>query len=227
MSDFFEDYYRRRGIEFLKEAEVTAFSGQDTVELAHVTRGDREFNVAADIVVAGIGVTPDVELFVDSELDTEDGILVDRFLETPIDGIFAAGDVARYPDQIFDKFRRVEHWDNAVSQGQHAARVMSGKREPFVHVPYFFSDVFDLSYEFWGDTSGADVIVHRGDVKNGRFSVWWLADGRLKAAFVMDRPDEERELAPQWIENQQPISAKALMDSEQPLADVVASPAPA
>jgi len=225
MSAFFEDYYRERGIEFLSEATVEGFSGQEDVQLVHVEKDGQEINVPADMVVAGIGVTPNVDLFVDSELDTDDGILVDRFLETPLEGFFAAGDVARYPDQIFDQFRRVEHWDNAFSQGQHVARVMLGEREPFVHVPYFFSDVFDLSYEFWGDVSGANVVVHRGDIENGRFSVWWLADDRLLAAFVMDRPDEERELAPKWIKNQQPLSAEILADSERALSDAVSSTA--
>lgn len=106
----------------------------------------------------------------------------------------------------FGTNRRVEHWDNAYQQGQHAASVMLGKRTAFEHVPYFFSDVFDLSYEFWGDPQGADMVIHRGDVENGCFSVWWLQDAKLKAAFVMNRPDEEREMAPQWIESGVDIS---------------------
>lgn len=225
MSDFFEANYREQGIEFLKGAEVEGFSGQDNkVRLVHIAQGEQQINVAADLVVAGIGVTPNVDLFTGSELDTDDGILVNRFLETPLEGIYAAGDVARYPDEIFDQFRRVEHWDNAVTQGQHAARAMMGRREPFVHVPYFFSDVFDLSYEFWGDASQADVIVHRGDVEGGSFSVWWLNDDRLQAAFVMDRPDEEREVAPEWIRDRRVVSAEALADADGELVDAVRSP---
>ena len=108
----------------------------------------------------------------------------------------------------------VEHWDNAVKQGQHAAQVMLGLSQPYKHVPYFFSDVFDLSYEFWGDTSAAAEIVHRGDVDSGSFSVWWLAeDGRLLAAFVMNRPQEERELAPEWIKSRKQLSAKWLQET--------------
>jgi NADPH-dependent 2,4-dienoyl-CoA reductase/sulfur reductase-like enzyme len=226
MSTFFEEYYRRQGVEFLTGAEVEGFSGKGKVQLVQVSQAERQINVPADLVVAGIGVTPNVDLFVDSELDTDEGILVDRFLETPLEGIFAAGDVARYPDQIFDQFRHVEHWDNAVTQGQHVARVMSGQREPFVHVPYFFSDVFDLSYEFWGDASQAEVSVHRGDIENGSFSVWWLVNDRLQAAFVMDRLDEEREFAPEWIKGQQPISAEALADMDRPLTDAISTPMP-
>lgn len=225
MSSFFENYYRERGVEFMMEAEVNAFTGQQKVQAVQVTQANQQKTLPADMVVAGIGVEPNIELFAETELNMDDGILVDRFLETNVEGVFAAGDVAQYPDQIFDRFRRIEHWDNAFSQGQHAARLMLGNREPYIHVPYFFSDVFDLSYEFWGDTSQANVTVHRGDVKSGSFSVWWLADKRLQAAFVMDRPDEERELAPEWIRSQQPISADELADPDRPLEEMELTPA--
>ena len=103
--------------------------------------------------------------------------MVNEYLETNQRDIYAAGDVASYYDVLFGKHRRAEHWDNAVSQGQHCARALLGERTPFVHVPYFFSDVFDLSYEFWGDPSGADEIVERGDLSSSSFSVWWLRQG--------------------------------------------------
>jgi hypothetical protein len=108
----------------------------------------------------------------------------------------------------------VEHWDNAVSQGQHCARALAGDRTPFVHVPYFFSDVFDLSYELWGDPSGAGEIVERGDLESTSFSVWWLQQERLVAAFTMNRPDQEREAAPRWIESKQHVSAEWLRRSD-------------
>jgi hypothetical protein len=115
----------------------------------------------------------------------------------------------------------VEHWDNAYAQGQLAATVMAGKQQPFVHVPYFFSDVFDLSYEFWGDASDAEQAVHRGDVDSGSFSTWWLKDGRLVAAFVMDRPGEEREQAPEWIKEGTRLDPEALADADRPLSEAV------
>jgi hypothetical protein len=79
-----------------------------------------------------------------------------------------------------------------------------------VHVPYFFSDVFDLSYEFWGDPSGAEEIVSRGDLASSSFSVWWVRQGRLVAAFTMNRPDEERDAAPRLIQSKEPASADTL-----------------
>jgi hypothetical protein len=93
-----------------------------------------------------------------------------------------------------------------------------GERAPFKHVPYFFSDVFDLSYELWGDTSGADQVVYRGDRTTKSFSVWWLKADNLVAAFVMNRPDEEREAAPKMIEAQQPVDAVKLADEAAPVA---------
>ena len=144
----------------------------------------------------------------------DNGILVNEYLETGNASVYAAGDAANYPDLLFgNKRRRVEHWDNAVSQGQHLSGALLGRREPFIHVPYFFSDVFDLSYEFWGDPSQAERIVHRGDLQTSSFSIWWLSQNRLVAAFAMNRPDEERELVG-LIRSKQLLSAERLRDAK-------------
>ncbi len=213
MSHFFENYYRDRGVTILPQEKVVAFGGNGRVQKV-VTHSGRE--LPADMVVAGIGVVPNKELFADCGLQIADeGIVVNRFLETNFPGVMAAGDITFYEDAIYDKQLHIEHWDNAVKQGKHAARVMVGEIQPFAHVPYFFSDVFDLSYEFWGDPSGAAQTVHRGEVEDGRFSVWWLGgDGRLLAAFVMDRPDEEREMAPKWIHAGKKLTTEWLKETK-------------
>ncbi len=198
MSRFFENYYTARGVRFMKGATLTGFRGDGAVKSAALANGE---NLDCDMVVAGIGVSPVTELLAGSGIEVNNGVVVNEFLETNQDGIYAAGDVANYVDTLFGKRRRVEHWDNAVSQGQHCARTLAGERAAFVHVPYFFSDVFDLSYEFWGDPSDSDQIVERGDLNSTSFSVWWLREQRLVAAFAMKRPDEEREAAPKWIES--------------------------
>jgi 3-phenylpropionate/trans-cinnamate dioxygenase ferredoxin reductase component len=174
--------------------------------------------IACEIVVAGIGVRPVIDLFANSGIDVADGVMVNEYLETSRPDIYAAGDVANYQDVLFEKRRRVEHWDNAVSQGQYCAQALLGKRAPFTHVPYFFSDVFDLSYEYWGDSSGADQIVHRGDLSSKSFSVWWLRQGRVVAAFTMNRPEEEREAAPKWIESKQFVSGEKLNDTSRSIS---------
>ena len=200
MSRFFENYYTGRGVRFKKGAKLTGFRGDGAVKSATLADGE---SLDCDIVVAGIGVSPATELLARSGIDVDNGVVVNEFLETGQDGIYAAGDVANYFDTLFGKRRRVEHWDNAVSQGQHCARVLMGERAAFAHVPYFFSDVFDLSYEFWGDPSESDRTIERGDLNSTSFSVWWLRGERLVAAFTMNRPDEERESAPKWIQSRE------------------------
>jgi NADPH-dependent 2,4-dienoyl-CoA reductase/sulfur reductase-like enzyme len=215
MSQFFTTYYQERGVTILPDVEIEGFAGENgRVAAVHLKGGKK---LPADFVVAGIGVKPNVELFENSPLQINEGILVNRFLETNMPGVHAAGDVAEYRDVLFDQTRRVEHWDNAYRQGQHAAMGMLGKRNVYDEVPYFFSDVFDLSYEFWGDPATADNVVHRGDMENGRFSVWWLRDNKLQAAFVMNRPSEEREVVPEWIQSGAAVDAARLSDEQQPL----------
>jgi NADPH-dependent 2,4-dienoyl-CoA reductase/sulfur reductase-like enzyme len=203
MSRFFEDYYSARGVRFIKNTTVSKLTGFGGVESAVLRSGEI---LACDMVVVGIGVLPATELLVNSGIDVNDGVVVNEYLQTNQRDVYAAGDVARYYDVLFEKYRRAEHWDNAVSQGQYCARLLSGERTPFVHVPYFFSDVFDLSYEFWGDPSGARKVVEHGDVAAGSFSVWWLRQDRLVAAFIMNRPDEEREAASRLIQSRQAAS---------------------
>ena len=215
MSNFFEQYYAARKVRILKSSSVKELQGDTTVRSAVLNNGE---TIQCDLVVAGIGVEPVVDLASSGGLDVNNGIVVNEYLQTKDPDIFAAGDVANYHDVLFGKRRRVEHWDNAVSQGQHCARSLMGEAAPFKHVPYFFSDVFDLSYEYWGDTDGADQIVHRGDMTSNSFSVWWLREERVRAAFVMNRPDEERNSAPQWIESAQRVSATRLADASQPIA---------
>jgi 3-phenylpropionate/trans-cinnamate dioxygenase ferredoxin reductase subunit len=207
MSEFFENYYSARGVRFAKNTKVVELNGTVAVESAALQNGEI---VNCDMVVAGIGVSPVTEPLINSGIELADGVVVNEYLETNQRDIYAAGDVASYYDVLFEKRRRAEHWDNAVSQGQYCARSLLGTRTPFVHVPYFFSDVFDLSYEFWGDPSGAEEVVVRGDGSTSSFSVWWLGQEKLLAAFVMNRPDEEREAAPRLIESKEPVSSRTL-----------------
>ena len=201
MSESFRRYYEQHGVRFIFNANPLSYKKSEY-----------------DMVVAGIGVTPVTEIFKGVPLGN--GVHVNEYLETTVPGVYAAGDVANYEDALFKKQRRVEHWDNAVSQGQHVARALLGEHKPFVHVPYFFSDIFDLSYEFWGDTTGAINTVYRGDINSTSFSAWWLdATNRLIAAFAMNRPDEERESAPRWIETKQALSPERLDDAKRPLGD--------
>jgi len=216
MSAFFEAYYKARGVRFAMQAAIREIRGTGAVSSVVLADGQE---IACDMLVAGIGVRPAIDYLASSGIETGDGVMVNQYLETNQPDIFSAGDIANYQDVLFGKRRRVEHWDNAVSQGQHCARALMGERAEFRHVPYFFSDVFDLSYEFWGDTADAEEIVHRGDMTGNSLSTWWVRGQRLVAAFAMNRPEEERDVAPKWIEARQRVSTAQLRDTSKPIAE--------
>jgi NADPH-dependent 2,4-dienoyl-CoA reductase/sulfur reductase-like enzyme len=107
--------------------------------------------VEADGVVAGVGIQPDVELAEASGLRCDNGVVVDSLLQTSRAGVFAAGDVASFVSSALGRRMRVEHEDNALTMGRQAGRNMAGAGEPYTHLPYFYSDLFDLGYEAVGD----------------------------------------------------------------------------
>src|SRR6516162_2122547 len=133
-----------------------------------------------DLVVVGIGVRPNTSLAETAGIATDDGVLVNEFLETNIPGIFAAGDIARWPDPRAGRIR-VEHWVVAQRQGQTAARNILGAHEPFSLVPFFWSNHFDLHIHYVGHGSGGDDASVFGDLKAKHGSVLFRSDGRLSA----------------------------------------------
>lgn len=216
MGDFFHRYYAAHGVTVLPQHTVVGFKRQDGQLAAQLKSGEQ---LPTDMAVVGIGVEPALELFTETDLKIDDGIVVNEYLETNLPDVYAIGDVVRYKDLIFDTYRRVEHWDNAKAQGIHAAQVMTGKRQPFEHLPYFFSDEFDLSWEFWGDASDADKIIHRGDVAGGEFSTWWVKGKRLIAAFVLNRPEAEGKVAQHLIRSREDAPVDLLRNNSLALAD--------
>lgn len=120
MSKFFEQYYLDRGVRFDNNAHVVELKGSGAIKSAVLQSGEI---LDCDMLVAGIGVTPITEPLLKSGIELKDGVVVNEYLETSQPHILAAGDVANYYDVLFDKHRRAEHWDNAVSQGQHCARL--------------------------------------------------------------------------------------------------------
>lgn len=213
LSAYFEDYYQQQGIDFVKGVTVTGFSPSDSHSIS-VKLSDGE-TLSADLVVVGIGASPNLQLAKDANLDIrDDGVEVNNRLQSSAEDVYVAGDIANYFDRIFNKRRRVEHWQNAVDTAQYIAREMLGvKQDDFQTLRYFFSDIFDLSYEFWGDTAGADDVRHIGDLNEDSIGVWWLKGNHLIAALLMDRPDEERSNAQEWITNLQPINRSMFEDT--------------
>ncbi|MGC2626638.1 MAG: FAD-dependent oxidoreductase [Candidatus Udaeobacter sp.] len=142
-----------------------------------------------DLVVVGIGVRPNTALAEQAGIATEKGVLVNEFLETNVPGIFAAGDIARWPDPRAGRIR-VEHWVVAQRQGQTAARNILGAREPFATSPFFWSNHFDLHIHYVGHGSGGDDASVCGDLKAKHASVIFRSDGKLSAVVSVGRDRE-------------------------------------
>jgi NTE family protein len=198
VSEFFDDYYKARGVEIFYGQTIKEFRGKKRVKSV-VTNTGKEF--FCDLVAVGVGVVPETDFLRQSGIDMDNGVLVDEYMQTNNQDIYAAGDVANFFDPVFGKYRRIEHWDNAVKQGKIAARNMMGKGQPYRAVSYFFSDVFDLTFNFIGDTTGVEGRIVRGSIKNKSFSVLYLRDEMLTAAFLMRRPASEDKAAGSLILN--------------------------
>lgn len=196
LSAFFSRYCAERGIEIRLNDAASAFKGGDRLK-AVVTRSGR--TLPCDLVVAAIGVIPDMGFLRDSGIKLGDGILVDEHLETSAPGIFAAGDVANFFDRVFKERRRIEHWDNAVKQGRLAGRNMLGRRLVYDEVPYFFSDLLDLSFDFIGSTRDIDERIGRGSLEDRSFALFYLKNNVPRACFSMGRPATETRAAEQMI----------------------------
>jgi apoptosis-inducing factor 3 len=139
-----------------------------------------------DLVVAGIGVRPDIALAERAGIATNDGVLVNEFLETNVPGIFAAGDIAHWPDPRAGRIR-VEHWVVAQRQGQTAARNILGAREPFVVPPFFWSNHFDIHIHYVGHGGGDDHVSVAGDLKAKDASVVFQAGKKVTAVASIGR----------------------------------------
>jgi NADPH-dependent 2,4-dienoyl-CoA reductase/sulfur reductase-like enzyme len=150
----------------------------------------------ADMVVIGIGVRPNTALAETAGIATDDGVLVNEYLETNVPRIFAAGDIARWPDPRAGRIR-VEHWVVAQRQGQTAARNILGKRERFETVPFFWSDHYDLHIRYVGHGSRQDRASVSGNLKGKDASVIFHSDDRTTAVASVgrDRQNLEAELA--------------------------------
>lgn len=184
LAGFFQRYFEERGVRFVLGASLAGFEGQGRVDAARLEDGRR---LACDFAAVGVGIVLNLDFLTGTRVRTENGVVVDDRLRASADGLYAAGDVAAYPDPLFDRRIRIEHWDNAKAQGTHAGRNMTGADATYEHMSYFFSDVFDLSLHVVGDLETYDRVLIRGSPEEASFVAFYVRDDVVKAALTVER----------------------------------------
>jgi NADPH-dependent 2,4-dienoyl-CoA reductase/sulfur reductase-like enzyme len=181
LSEFLNTYYRERGVDVRPGERAAGYERRGETRILRTTSGAE---IAGDGVVAGLGITPNADLATLAGLRVDGGIVVDEYLRTTDPRIFAAGDAANFYSPVLGRRLRFEHEDNANTMGQAAGRNMAGRREPYHHLPFFYSDLFDLGYEAVGDVDSALETVEDWKDPFREGVVYYLADGRVRGVLL-------------------------------------------
>jgi 3-phenylpropionate/trans-cinnamate dioxygenase ferredoxin reductase subunit len=212
----YRDLHAEHGVGLVMNQRAAAVLGATAVEAVETSDGTR---IEGDLVVVGVGAQPRVQLAADAGLDVGDGIVVDECLETSAPGIYAAGDVAAAWHPLLGARLRVEHWDNAKRQGRTAARNMLGHAEPYVRIPYFYSDQYDLGMEYAGFAPTWDRVVFRGKPASREFVALWLRADRVVAGMNANVWNVNDAIAG-LVASRQPVAADRLIDPSVALDDL-------
>jgi len=181
LASFLVGYYRDKGVDARPGVQVTGLSESGS---AVVVEGKSGVRLSVDAVVAGIGIAPNTELAAGAGLEVQDGIVVDDHLRTSHPDVFAAGDVARFNAPALGSRIRVEHEDNALHMGHAAGRAMAGDTTPYAHLPFFYSDLFDLGYEAVGELNPLGELVSDWKEPFREGVVYTLAGGRVRGVLL-------------------------------------------
>jgi 3-phenylpropionate/trans-cinnamate dioxygenase ferredoxin reductase subunit len=219
----YRDLHVQKGVDWRPGTTIERVIGTDRVQGVEISTGER---IAADLVVAGIGVEPRTELAVAAGLAVGDGIDVSETLETSVPGIFAAGDVASAWHPFYERRLRTEHWANAKFQGAAAGRAMLGETAPYDRIPYFYSDQYDLGMEYTGWATAWDRLVVRGSLADRQFIAFWLRDDRVVAGMNANTWDVAKPIE-RLIRSRAVVDPRALADPAVPIDELAGVAAPA
>jgi 3-phenylpropionate/trans-cinnamate dioxygenase ferredoxin reductase subunit len=210
ISAFYAERHAREGVDLRCNESVTAFAGDGRGRVRTVVCGEHEF--PADLVIAGVGILPETSLAAAAGLRCENGIWVDEACRTSDPDIYAAGDCTFHPSVHYGRRVRLESVDNAVEQAKTAAQNICGQPARHEHVPWFWSDQYDLKLQIAGLTHGYDQTVLRGDPASNRFALYYLARGELLAVDAVNSPRDFM-TGKKWIAERKRPDAARLADT--------------
>jgi 3-phenylpropionate/trans-cinnamate dioxygenase ferredoxin reductase subunit len=211
-----EGIHRDHGVEMIFEDHVSGFEGPGRVERI-TTKGRR--TIDCDFAVVGVGVEPVTDVVAGSGVDVNNGIVVDEYCRTNVDGVFAAGDVTNHYHPIFRQRMRVEHWHNALNQGAAAARSMMGVESAYHEIHWFWSDQYDYNLQYAGFHRDWDDLIVRGSLEERDFVAFYVKDGLVAAAVGMNRGRDVRR-AMQLIKARAAVEPKQLRDDDLDLREL-------
>ncbi len=181
LSRFLNTYYQSNGVEILAKDSVAGIAQSGKTYLITTTSGKK---IAVDGVVAGLGIQPNVELAQSAGLEVGNGIIVDEYLQTSNADVYAAGDVANFYSPAHDKRMRVEHEDNANVMGEIVGTNMAGGTTPYHHLPFFYSDLFELGYEAVGELDARLETIPDWKEEFRQGVVYYLQNDRVRGVLL-------------------------------------------
>ncbi|MDX2144894.1 MAG: FAD-dependent oxidoreductase [Rhodospirillaceae bacterium] len=212
MSAFYTDVHRAAGVRIHTDTMVTAFEGHGRIERVLCNDGSAH---AADLVIVGIGIVPNVELASAAGLNVDNGIVVNEFTQTADPDIYAVGDCSNHPNPRLGRRLRLESVPNALGQGKAAALHILGKPEPYDEVPWFWSDQYDLKLQMTGISDPGDHVVIRGSMAERKFSACYLREGVFVACNAVN-------MAKDFLQSKKLIATKVKIETAR-LADATVS----
>ncbi len=221
VSDFLVELYRDRGVNLMLSEDVVEFQGNGRLSGIITSEGRQ---IPASLAVVGVGVDPEVSFLERSGIEIDDGIVVNERFETNVADIYAVGDAARFYDPIFGRHRRIEHWSNANYQGGLLGKILAGGSNSYDRVSSFFTEVFGVTLKLFGDTSDYDELIHRGSIRDGRTTGFYVVRGQLCAALTCGADQELEEEVADLIRARAQVKDRGRLSQEEvPLTEVFAA----
>lgn len=219
LGQYFADLHRAHGVDLRLGVTVEQLIG----EHGHVTavRLADGTEIPADVVIVGVGITPNVDLAKDAGLEVDNGIVVDAHLRSSVPDVYAAGDAANAFHPVLQRQLRVEHWANARYQPAVAAQSMLGRTASYDRLPFFYSDQYDIGLEYVGyaGPEDYDTVLVRGDMTSNQFVAFWISGQRVLAGMHVNTWGVTEDIEA-IVRSQRDVDRDRLLDEDIPLGDV-------